>query len=195
MKSRPGIISRPGARPTNGISIKFDQNLKCSSLKYAQPITGHDSYTVTWHVQSVIVIDRVHFKLEHYKFWLNFKFNQNMVSGPVWSHGTKYWHVLAMAQGFIALEILLWTVTMVPRFCLVICVVCRDLVWEWHMVPWRPAILAHYLGCTHNTKDCTTATLSHRIQIWWKFRFVFIWIVMKWLLHNFYCCHSMYKIL
>ena len=42
---------RPGARPTNGISIEFDQNLECSSLKHAQPLTTkfctrHDSYTV-----------------------------------------------------------------------------------------------------------------------------------------------------
>ena len=28
------ILQDPGARPTNDISIKFDQNLECSTLKY-----------------------------------------------------------------------------------------------------------------------------------------------------------------
>ena len=44
-------VIRPGTRPTDDISFKFDQNLQCSGLKCAQPITTksctrHDSIIV-----------------------------------------------------------------------------------------------------------------------------------------------------
>ena len=37
--------------------------------------------TLSWRVQNFVVIDWEYFKPEHLKFWLNFEFNQNSVSG------------------------------------------------------------------------------------------------------------------
>ena len=60
---------------------KFTQNLECSSLKFTYLITmkfgaRHNSY-MSWCVQNFVVIGGAHFKLEHSKFWLNFKFHRN----------------------------------------------------------------------------------------------------------------------
>ena len=60
---------------------KFNQHLECSSLKHVQLITMtfctcHDNY-----VCKISLIGRVHFKPEHIKFWSNFKFDRNIVSG------------------------------------------------------------------------------------------------------------------
>ena len=91
------------------LNMKFDQNLECFSLKYDQPITAkfctrHDSYTVVTCVK-FRVISWVHFKPEYWKFWLNFEFDRNIVSGtgawcPIihvktlqltWRWGTSGW--------------------------------------------------------------------------------------------------------
>ena len=65
---------------------KFDQNLKCSSLKCTEPITTrfctrHDSYTVAWRVHNFVVIGWVHIELECCIFWSNNEFVRNIVSG------------------------------------------------------------------------------------------------------------------
>ena len=66
----------------------FRLKLECCSLKCYQLITPkfctrHDSYNVQllWHVQNFIVVSRVHFKPEHFKFWSNFEFDRNIVCG------------------------------------------------------------------------------------------------------------------
>ena len=55
---------------------KFDQNLECSTFKYAQLIT---TKFCTW--QNFVVLGRVYFKPEHFKFWYNFEFDLDIVSG------------------------------------------------------------------------------------------------------------------
>ena len=54
--------------------------------------------TLSWHVQNFVVISRVHFKPEHCKFWSNFEFDRNIVSGTGacwhWS-GSSLVHVMA----------------------------------------------------------------------------------------------------
>ena len=77
-----------GGRPTNDISIEFNQNLQCSSLKCTLPIktkfcTRHDS----WRAQNFTLIGSVYYKLEHSKFWSNFEFDQNIVNGT----GARFW--------------------------------------------------------------------------------------------------------
>ena len=37
--------------------------------------------TLLWHVQNFVVIGRVHFTPEYYKFWSNFEFHQIIISG------------------------------------------------------------------------------------------------------------------
>ena len=37
--------------------------------------------TLSWRVQNFVVVGRIHFKLEHCKFWSNFEFDRNIVSG------------------------------------------------------------------------------------------------------------------
>ena len=72
---------------------KFDQHLQCSGLKYPPPITTkfstrHDSYTVVTCAK--FHCDWLKFsKLEHSKFWSNFKFDRNTVSG------TGAWQIVA----------------------------------------------------------------------------------------------------
>ena len=71
---------------------KFDQNLKCSILRYAEPITTifytrHDRYTVVT-CADFVVIDWEYFKPEHFEFWWNFKFDRKNVSGTgAWPRG------------------------------------------------------------------------------------------------------------
>ena len=55
----------------------FDQNLECSILKYAPPITKK----IGSRVQNFIVIVKVHFKPKHGKFWSNFEFDRYIVRG------------------------------------------------------------------------------------------------------------------
>ena len=59
-------------------NLKLDQNLQCSGLKCTQPIT---SKFCTGHDSNFAVICYVYFKLEHSKFWSNFKFDRNIVGG------------------------------------------------------------------------------------------------------------------
>ena len=58
---------------------KFDHNLKCCSLRPTPLITT--KVTLSWHVQNFVVISREHFNPEHFKFWSNFEFDHNIVSG------------------------------------------------------------------------------------------------------------------
>ena len=51
--------------------------------------------TLLWCVQNFIVISRLHLKLEHFKFWSNFKFDQSIVSGMgARSLSLLLWHLL-----------------------------------------------------------------------------------------------------
>ena len=61
-------------------NLKFDQYLECSSLTYAQLVTTN-FFHIMWHEQNFIVISWVYCKPEHCKFWLNFEFDSNIVSG------------------------------------------------------------------------------------------------------------------
>ena len=75
-----------GARPTNDISIEFDQNLQCCGLKYTLPITTkfstcHDSYTVVTNAKFRCDQLSIYFKLERAKFWSNFEFDRHSVRG------------------------------------------------------------------------------------------------------------------
>ena len=69
------------------LNSKFDQNFERSSLKYTEPITKFCSRHDSVRVQNFFVIGRVHFKPEHCKFWSNFEFDRNIVSGTgAWAH-------------------------------------------------------------------------------------------------------------
>ena len=58
------------------LNSKFDWNLECSGLRYAQPIITKFSL-----VQNFVVINQICYEQEHYKFSLNFEFDRNVVSG------------------------------------------------------------------------------------------------------------------
>ena len=65
---------------------KFDQNLKCSGLTCTTPITTkyctcHYSVTVVTCAKCRFHRLNILFKLEHSKFWSNFEFDRNVVSG------------------------------------------------------------------------------------------------------------------
>ena len=64
------------------LNSKFNQNLECSSLKYAWQRNFAHIMTVTlWRDQKFVVIGWVYFKLENCKFWWNLEFDRNSVSG------------------------------------------------------------------------------------------------------------------
>ena len=44
--------------------------------------------------RNFVVIGRVCFKPDHFKFWSNFKFDRNMVSGTVPGHHSNHWRVV-----------------------------------------------------------------------------------------------------
>ena len=59
---------------------KFDlvQNIFNQSQQNFAHVT---TVTLSWRIQNFVVIDRVSFKPEHCKFWSNFEFDRNIVSG------------------------------------------------------------------------------------------------------------------
>ena len=73
-------------------------------LDWSQHNFAHvTTVTLLWHVQHFVMIGRVDFKPEHCKFWSNFKFDRNIVSGTgtsTWSAGPGYiWHLtVAMTE-------------------------------------------------------------------------------------------------
>ena len=96
------LLCWPGARPTNDISIEFETTIICSALVYYvlcesqrnfAHVTTVELELSSWRVQNFIVIGYIYFKLEHSKFWSNFEFDRNIVSGmgarfswnfPIW---------------------------------------------------------------------------------------------------------------
>ena len=70
---------------------KFDQIgsvLVSNILNRSQRNFAHvTTVTLSWHVQNFVVVGGVHFKLEHCKFWSNFEFDRNIVSGT----GARRW--------------------------------------------------------------------------------------------------------
>ena len=51
--------------------------LNRSQLNFAHVMT----VTLSWRVQNFVVIGKVHFKKAHFKFWSNFEFDRNTISG------------------------------------------------------------------------------------------------------------------
>ena len=76
------ILPQPGVRPTNDISIKIGSALVSNILNRSQRNFAHvTTVTLSWRVQNFVVVGRAHFKLEYCKFWSNFEFDRNIVSG------------------------------------------------------------------------------------------------------------------
>ena len=68
------------------LNSKFDKNLERCSLKHAQSITMKfciclDSHNVVMCAKLFVVIGILGIQPEHFKYWSNFKFNRNIVSG------------------------------------------------------------------------------------------------------------------
>ena len=98
---------------------KFDQNLKCSSLKCTGPITTrfctrHDSYTVAWRVHNFVVIGWVHIELECCIFSSNHEFYRNIVSGT--GARSDVWIWLAKKNMIFqpTYQVWLWIVFQIP---------------------------------------------------------------------------------
>ena len=92
----------PGPRPTNDISIEFEITIEIwSAVVYnmlnqsQQNFVNVTPVTLPWHVQNFIVIGRERSKLEHFKFWVNFEFDRNIVCGMgAWASFMKPQHDL-----------------------------------------------------------------------------------------------------
>ena len=65
--------------PSHWSNSKFYQNLKCSSLKCTLPITT--KFCTCDNSVTVSVIGGAYFKLERFKFWSNFEFDQISLAG------------------------------------------------------------------------------------------------------------------
>ena len=63
-------------------SIKIGSALVSNVLSRSQRNFAHvTTVTLSWRVQNFVVVGWVHLKLEHCKFWSNFEFDRNIVSG------------------------------------------------------------------------------------------------------------------
>ena len=58
-------------------------------VKLNHSLTWVNIDSMSWHVQNFVVIRRIHYEQEHYKFSLNFEFGRHMVSGT----GARSWFV------------------------------------------------------------------------------------------------------
>ena len=78
---------RPGACPINSISIEFKIWSKFAVLWFKIWSTDHNNIfhmsrvLLSWCVQNFVVIGWIYYEQEYYKFLLNFKFDQNIISG------------------------------------------------------------------------------------------------------------------
>ena len=82
------VIMRPGANPTNGISIEFEFRSKFAVLWFAtlnrpqQNFVHVTTMLLSWHEQNFAVTYGICYQQEHhYKISLNFEFDRNIVSG------------------------------------------------------------------------------------------------------------------
>ena len=75
----------PGARPTNDISIEFEIRSKSDVLWFKMYSADHKvilhTSWLSWRVQTFLVIGWDYSKLQYSKFWSNFEFDRNTVSG------------------------------------------------------------------------------------------------------------------
>ena len=88
--------SHADPRPTNSILIEFEIRSKFgNALVSNMPNQSQRNFahvttvTLSWRVQNFDVIGSVHFKPEHGKFWSNFEFDRNIVSGTA----TRSWTI------------------------------------------------------------------------------------------------------
>ena len=85
------FLYKPGPHPTNDISIEFETRPKFEMPWFKMYSADHNeilhvmTVLLLCPVQNFVVIGRVCFKLEHCKFWSNFKFDRNIDNGT----GTK----------------------------------------------------------------------------------------------------------
>ena len=91
----PPSASWSGARPTKHISIEFEIRWKFKTLYCKIYAADHNDIlhtSLSWRVQNIVVIGRVHSKLEHSEFSSNFEFDRNMLSGTgAWcAHGKNH---------------------------------------------------------------------------------------------------------
>ena len=70
-----------GAHPTNDISIEFETRPKFALLWFKMYSTDHSKLLHTSRQHNFVVIGEAYSKLEHSKFWSNFGFDRNSVSG------------------------------------------------------------------------------------------------------------------
>ena len=81
-------VTWPGARPTNGISIDFKIRLKfrvfwfkMCSTDHKESVHMHDATVLlSWHVLSFVIIGRIFYDQEHYKWKLNWILNPIEIS-------------------------------------------------------------------------------------------------------------------
>ena len=51
--------------------------------------------TLSWLVQNFVLLRRLHFQSEHFKFWCNFEFDRNIISGTgAWGRFKKVYELL-----------------------------------------------------------------------------------------------------
>ena len=92
------IPSLAGARPTNDISIEFEIRPKFGVLQFTIYVTDHNQI-----LQTSRQCKSMHVKSQPCKFWSNFEFDRNIVSGPgatgshkrarpVTCHSETQWH-------------------------------------------------------------------------------------------------------
>ena len=71
----------PGTRPTNGILIKFKIWSKFVVIWYKMGSQWNFAVLLSWREQNFVVIAPIYYNEVHYKFSLNSKFDQNVISG------------------------------------------------------------------------------------------------------------------
>ena len=81
------VLHPPGARPTNNISIEFEIRSKFGVLYFKIYLIDHNEILHTSlqyncrDVSKISMWSMLYFKPEHCKFWSNFEFDRNVVSG------------------------------------------------------------------------------------------------------------------
>ena len=116
-------VEEPGSFPTNGISIEFDIWSRFHVLWFNICSTDHNAILHTsrqLHCHDVcnfFVIGRIHFTTEHFKFWSNFDFDRNILSGT-WAWGAFQYKMPFYTIGNSQYKGWTWTVFRRSHLCI-----------------------------------------------------------------------------
>ena len=122
----------------------------------------NENSELSWRVQNFVVIGKVYFKPGHFKFWSNFEFDRNIVSGTGarsldvrnCMHFLPYW----------AHEIILYVIGFGPKWMQLHTIPCH-LISNFKSFIFKCISVISFISISHETFPQVNATVSQ----WWLF--------------------------